>query len=33
MKSKFFGDIKDKILKAADVGDEDDAFDIDEDEE
>ena len=31
MKSKFFGDIKDKILKAADVGDEDDAFDIDED--
>lgn len=33
MKSKLFGDLKDKILKAADVGDDDDAFDIDEDEE
>ena len=33
MKSKFFGDIKEKILKAADVGDEDDAFDIDDEDE
>lgn len=32
MKSKLFGEIKDKILKAADV-DDDDAFDIDDDEE
>ncbi|MGN1194167.1 MAG: cell division protein SepF, partial [Acutalibacteraceae bacterium] len=33
MKSKFFGEIKDKILRAAEVDDDDDAFDIDEDEE
>lgn len=33
MKSKIFGELKDKILRATDVDDDDDAFDIDEDDE
>lgn len=33
MKSKLFGELKDKIRRATDVDDDDDAFDIDEDED
>lgn len=33
MKSKLFGELKDKILRATEVDDDDDAFDIDEDDE
>ena len=32
MKSKLFGELKDKILRATDVDDDDDTFDIDDDE-
>ena len=32
MKSKLFGELKDKILRATDVDDDDDKFDIDDDE-